>query len=57
MIDMYINRMKCTNCGKGEIVTPNPNQSIDEYLNTKKCSSCGKIGRWDIIPTHARKLK
>ena len=27
--------MKCTNCGKGEIVTPNPNQSIDDYLNTK----------------------
>ncbi len=52
-----INRMKCSYCGKGEIVTPNPNQSIDEYLNTKKCSSCGKIGRWDIIPTHARKLK
>lgn len=52
-----INRMKCSNCGKGEIITPNPNQSIDEYLNTKKCSSCGKIGRWDIIPTHARKLK
>ncbi len=30
-----INRMKCSYCGKGEIVTPNPNQSIDEYLNTK----------------------
>lgn len=30
-----ISRMKCSYCGKDEIVTPNPNQSIDEYLNTK----------------------
>ena len=49
-----ISRMKCSYCGKGEIVTPKPNQSIDQYLNTKKCSSCGKVGRWDIIPIHTR---
>ncbi|HJU58253.1 MAG TPA: hypothetical protein VJ583_00765 [Nitrososphaeraceae archaeon] len=46
---MYVNRMKCSNCGKGELVTPNPNQSIDEYLNTKKCDNCGKIGNWEMI--------
>lgn len=46
---MYIDRMKCSNCGKGEIVTPNPNQSIDDYLNTKKCSNCGKTGNWEMV--------
>ena len=43
---MYINRMKCSNCGKGEIVSPDPNQSINDYLNTKRCSNCGKTGNW-----------
>jgi endogenous inhibitor of DNA gyrase (YacG/DUF329 family) len=46
---MYIDRMKCSNCGKGEIVTHNPNQSIDDYLNTKKCSNCGKTGNWEMV--------
>jgi hypothetical protein len=32
---MYINRIKCSKCGKGEIVTSDPNQSIDDYLNKK----------------------
>jgi hypothetical protein len=41
--------MKYSNCGKGEIVNPDPNQSIDDYLNTKKCSNCGKTGNREMI--------
>ncbi|HEX5187228.1 MAG TPA: hypothetical protein VFV86_10095 [Nitrososphaeraceae archaeon] len=41
--------MKCLNCGKGEIVTPEPNQSIDDYLKKTKCSNCGKSGKWQMI--------
>ncbi len=52
-----ISRMKCSQCGKGEIVTPDPNQSINDYLNTKKCSNCGKIGTWEIIPAGAKEGK
>lgn len=46
---MYINRMKCSNCGKGEIVSPDPNQSINDYLNTKRCGNCGKAGNWEMV--------
>ena len=40
--------MKCSNCGKGEIVTPNPNQSIDDYLNTKNVVIVVRLetGKW-----------
>ena len=41
---MHINRMKCSNYGKGEIVTPNPNQSIDDYLNTKNVVIVVRLG-------------
>lgn len=46
---MYINRMKCSYCGKEEIITPNSDQSIDEYMNIKKCSSCRRSGSWKIV--------
>jgi endogenous inhibitor of DNA gyrase (YacG/DUF329 family) len=46
---MYINRMKCSSCGKGEIVSPEPNQPIEDYLNTTKCINCGKTGKWEMI--------
>jgi len=35
--------MKCSNCGKGEIVTPEPNQSIDDYLKKTKCRIVVKL--------------
>jgi len=44
---MYLDKMKCANCGMKEIVSPEPNQPIDDYLNTKKCSNCGKVGKWE----------
>ena len=28
--NMYGDRMKCSYCGKEEIITPNPDQTIDE---------------------------
>ena len=49
IIIMYLDKMKCTNCGNGEIIFPESNQSIDDYLKTKKCSNCGEIGKWKRI--------
>jgi formate dehydrogenase maturation protein FdhE len=47
---MYGSRMKCSNCGKEEIITPNSNQSVDEYMNIKNCNNCGSFGKWEIVP-------